>query len=66
MGPLVVNIIVNYCCTRICCKQKMLKETEAEETIVFFVTFLTLVAFQLLGGGSLGYPRLRLWVMNFY
>ena len=33
-GPLVVNMIVNYCCT-----QKMLKETE--ETIDFFVTFLS-------------------------
>ena len=29
----------------------MLKETETEETIVFFVTFLSLVAFQL-GGGA--------------
>ena len=29
----------------------MLKETETEETIVFFVTFLSLVAFQLGGGG---------------
>ena len=28
---------------------KMLKETETEETIVFFVTFLSLVAFQLGG-----------------
>ena len=28
----------------------MLKETETEETIVFFVTFLSLVAFQLGGG----------------
>ena len=30
---------------------KMLKETKTEETIVFFVTFLSLVAFQL-GGGA--------------
>ena len=30
---------------------KMLKETDTKETIVFFVTFLSLVAFQL-GGGS--------------
>ena len=30
----------------------MLKETETEETIVFFVTFLSLVAFQLGEGGS--------------
>ena len=34
----------------------MLKETEAEETIVVFVTFLTLVAFQLWGVGPLGLP----------
>ena len=42
----------------------MLKETKAEETIVFFVTFLSLVAFQL--GGALGPPTwlrlcLQLW-----
>ena len=29
----------------------MLKETKTEETIVFFVTFLSLVAFQLGGPG---------------
>ena len=29
----------------------MLKETKTEETIVFFVKFLSLVAFQLGGGG---------------
>ena len=34
----------------------MLKETETEETIVFFVTFLSLVAFQLGGGGGGGSP----------
>ena len=35
----------------------MLKEIETEETIVFFVTFLSLVAFQLVGGaGPLGPP----------
>ena len=28
----------------------MPKETETEETIAFFVTFLSLVAFQLVGG----------------
>ena len=28
----------------------MLKETETDETIVFFVTFLSLVAFQFGGG----------------
>ena len=49
-------IIINYCCTR-----RHLKETE--ETIVFFVTFLSLVAFQLGGGGRALYPPpwLRLW-----
>ena len=30
----------------------MLKETETEETIVFFVTFLSLVAFKNKGGGG--------------
>ena len=30
----------------------MLKETETEETIFFFVTFLSLIAFQLGGGGA--------------
>ena len=33
---------------------KMLKETETKETIVFFVLFLSLVAFQL--GGEPGPP----------
>ena len=33
----------------------MLKETETEETIGLFVTFLSLVAFQL-GGGRVGGP----------
>ena len=43
----------------------MLKETETEETIVFFVTFLSLVAFQLRGGpGPLGPPWLRLCLME--
>ena len=46
-GPLVVNIIVNYCCTR-----KMLQKPEAEETKGLFVTFLSLVAFQLEGPWS--------------
>ena len=30
----------------------MLKETKTEEVIIFFVTFLSLVAFQLGGGGG--------------
>ena len=41
----------------------MLKETETEETIVFFVTFLSLAAIQL-GGGGTG-PWLRLWFWSF-
>ena len=41
-GPLVVNVIVNYCC-----KRELLKQTETEETIGFFVTFLSWVTFQL-------------------
>ena len=38
-GPLVFNIVVNYCC-----RQKILKETETAGTIGFFVSFLSLVA----------------------
>ena len=37
----------------------MLKETETEETIVFFVTFLSLAAIQLGEGGG-GTPALSL------
>ena len=48
-GP---HIVVNYCCTRVLLYAKMIKnKTETEETIVFFVTFLFLVAFQLRGLG---------------
>ena len=39
-GNLVVIIVVNYCY-----KRKMLEETETEETLAFFVTFLSLVTF---------------------
>ena len=39
----------------------MLKETKTEETIVFFVTFLSLVAFNWGGPGPL--PWLRLWLI---
>ena len=35
-GPLVVNIIVNYCCTRILFYTKRDEKTETEETIGFF------------------------------
>ena len=44
-----INIVVNYCCMRVLLYAKMLKEAKTEETIVFFVTFLSLVAFQLGG-----------------
>ena len=43
------SIIVNYCCTHVVLYAKMLKETETEETIVFLVTFLSSLAFQLRG-----------------
>ena len=43
----------------------MLKETQTEETIVFFVTFLSLGAFQL-GGGPPAPPWLRLCSANFF
>ena len=60
MAPLVVNIIVNCCCTHV-----LLKETE--ETNGFFVTLLSLVAFQLggVGVGLLVYPWLCLWEICF-
>ena len=45
---LLITAVRLYSCTR-----KILKETETEETIVFFVTFLLLVAFQW-GGRGLG------------
>ena len=50
-----INIIVNYCCTPVLWYSQMLKETKTEETIVFFVTFLSLVAFQL-GGARAPWP----------
>ena len=34
-----INIIVNYCGARVLLYAKMLKETETEETIGFFITF---------------------------
>ena len=49
-------MIVNYCCTRVLLYAMILKETKTEETIVFFVTFLSLVAFQLGGSGPTGPP----------
>ena len=50
-GLLVVSIIVNYCCTRDAVRKTYKKRTETEETIFFFVTFLSLDAFQLKGRG---------------
>ena len=47
---MVVTIIVNYCFKRLLLYAKMLKETKTKETTCFFVTFLSLVAFQLRGG----------------
>ena len=44
-----INFIVNYCSTRVLWYAKMLKESETEERIVFFVTFFSLVAFQFEG-----------------
>ena len=62
--PLVINInvIANCCCTRDCCTQKMLKETETEETIGFVSLFLSLVAFQLQRAGP---PCLRQWFYDY-
>ena len=44
-GSLIVKLLL--CFTVVLLYAKMLRETETEETIVFFVTFLSLVAFQL-------------------
>ena len=49
---MVVNIVVKYSCTRVLLYTRTLKQTETEETINFFVTFLSLVAFQLSWGGA--------------
>ena len=58
-GHLVVNIIINFYCTRVHLYAKMLKKTETEKTSSF-VTFLSLGAFQLGGGwaGPLSTPLL--------
>ena len=55
-GPLVVNIIVNYCCTRVCCTRKRLKETETEDTTSFLSQFYGWWAYQLGGSGFLPSP----------
>ena len=46
-----VNISLITAVRVYCCTQKMLKNIETDETIGFFVTFLSLVAFQLEGPG---------------
>ena len=53
-APLVVNIINTYRHVY-CLYAKMLKETETEKTIGFFVIILSLEAFQLGGGRPPGY-----------
>ena len=59
-GVLVVNIVLNYCCER-----KMIKEIKTEETLVLFVTFLSLVTFQL-GGRALCPPLAPLMFWDFF
>ena len=49
---LLVTAVRVYCCT-----QKMLKNIQTDETLGFFVAFLSLVAFQLEGARAL-YPPL--------
>ena len=61
-----INIIVNYCYTRVLLNAKMLKETETEETIRFFVTVLSLVVFQWRGAGPLATPMLLISGMTLF
>ena len=60
-GPPNRQIVVNYFLTRLLLYAKMLRETETEKTIGFFVTFLSLVAFQS-GVGRNPWLRLRMEV----
>ena len=61
-----MNIVVNNSCLLVLLYAKMLKEIKTKETIVFFVTFLSLVAFQLGGGaGSLPPPPPTPWLHLF-
>ena len=55
---MVVNIIAKYCYTCVLLYAKMLKETKTKETIDVFVTFLSLMSFQLRrrGQGPLATP----------
>ena len=62
LGPLVVNIIVSYCCTRVLfiVHKDAKKKLKLKKSIGFFVTFLSLVVFQL-EGGPFSPHWLRLW-----
>ena len=51
-GPPDRQIVVNYCFTRVLLCANMLREIESEKTIDFYVTFLSLVVFQLVVGQS--------------
>ena len=60
-GPLVVNFIVNYCCTGILFLAKMIKKPETEETRLFCHIFI--ISWFLIGGGRQA-PWLRLWLWS--
>ena len=51
---MVVNIIVNYCCTRVLLSAKMLKKDETEETRLFCHIFV-------IGSISIGECGRALW-----
>ena len=56
------QIVVNYCFTSVLLLYaKMLKETDTEETIGFFVFIIGDISIER-GGGLLGPVWLRLWV----
>ena len=50
-GPLVVNIIVNYCCKHVLLYAKMSKEIETEETRLFSHIFV-IDGISIGGGGT--------------
>ena len=59
-----MNIIVNYCCTRVLLYAKMLKETETKETIVFFVTLFFIGSISFGRGGGPQAPAGYAYVMT--